>query len=176
MRLFCALVMLVGGLAAQSVLKVGSFRNPFTFDPHLTSDQGHFLYFAQLYETPLECGVDACNNPCGPGYTGSDVCTDNACGPPPGRSDLIGTYVTRAVLYSRQDGANEETKSVAYSIVTITDPGVDADLALSDQNCFFYGGPATGSMSRSFSMRTALTASASDHFACGIRSRSSCTS
>ena len=58
MRLLILILILAQGVAGQSVLRVGSFTDPFTMDPHRTSHQGHFIYFAQLFESPLECMTD----------------------------------------------------------------------------------------------------------------------
>jgi len=59
MRSLVVMVCLVQALAAQSLLQVAAFRTPASLDPHLSSDPALQIFFAQLYESPLECPADA---------------------------------------------------------------------------------------------------------------------
>lgn len=54
----CALLLLAGLVSGQSILRVPSFGPPETLDPQLRYDQHHLRYFAQIFESPFEMGLD----------------------------------------------------------------------------------------------------------------------
>lgn len=58
MRLFAAFLFIVSALPAQQILRVPTGGPPLSLDPHLYMDLGHVRFFAQIFEAPLELGLD----------------------------------------------------------------------------------------------------------------------
>lgn len=58
MRSVSLLCLLCGLTGAQAPLQVSAGAPPAGFDPHRTTDPGSFLFWAQVYETPVEIGLD----------------------------------------------------------------------------------------------------------------------